>query len=134
MTKTSLNIPPPTAVKIPASKMGKKFNPKILYAKVAPIMVNTPSPIASNFKNRFQCFFRREYKKKITIPDATVTITYVGSVIELGILPKITSLIVPPATPVIVASSKIPTKSNFFSIALNAPVIANATVPNRSNT
>ncbi len=53
---------------------------------------------------------------------------------EFGTLPSITSLIVPPATPVIVASNKIPTTSNFFSIALNAPVIANATVPNRSKT
>ena len=32
----------------------KKFNPKTLYAKVAPIIVNTPNPIASNFKNKFQ--------------------------------------------------------------------------------
>ena len=39
---------------------------------------------------------------------------------------------VPPATPVIVASTKIPITSNFFSIALKAPVIANATVPKRS--
>ena len=45
MTKTSLKIPPPTAVKIPANKIAKKFNPKTLYAKVAPIIVKTPSPI-----------------------------------------------------------------------------------------
>ena len=53
---------------------------------------------------------------------------------EFGILPKITSRMVPPATPVMVASTKIPITSNFFSIALKAPVIANATVPKRSKT
>ena len=51
---------------------------------------------------------------------------------ELGTRPKTTSLIVPPATPVIVASNKITKKSNFFSIALKAPVIAKDIVPNRS--
>ena len=30
---------------------------------------------ASNFKNKFQCFFKREYKKKIAIPEAIVTMT-----------------------------------------------------------
>ena len=106
----------------------------MLQANVAPIIVKTPRPIASNFKNRFQCFFNLEYKKKITIPEATVAMTYAGSTIEFGTLPNTTSLMVPPATPVIVASNKIPTTSNFFSIAVKAPVIAKATVPNRSKT
>lgn len=65
-------------------------------------------------------------------PDATVIITYIGSEIELGNLPITTSRMVPPATPVIVASSIIPTKSDLCSIALKAPVTAKAMVPNRS--
>ncbi len=43
-----------------------------------------------------------------------------------------TSRIVPPATPVIVARIIIPTMSALCSIALNAPVTANAIVPNKS--
>ena len=50
LTNTSRKIPPPTAVKTPAEIMARKFRPKSEYAKVAPIMVNTPKPIASNFK------------------------------------------------------------------------------------
>ena len=42
------------------------------------------------------------------------------------------SLIVPPATPVIVAKIIIPTISALCSMALNAPVTANAIVPKRS--
>ena len=42
------------------------------------------------------------------------------------------SLIVPPATPVIVAKIIIPTMSALRSIALKAPVTAKAIVPNRS--
>ena len=65
-------------------------------------------------------------------PDETVIITYAGSEIELGNRPMTTSRMVPPATPVIVASKIIPTKSDLCSIALKAPVTANAIVPNRS--
>lgn len=65
-------------------------------------------------------------------PDAKVIITYVGSEIELGNFPITTSLMVPPATPVMVASKIIPTKSDLCSIALKAPVTAKAMVPNRS--
>ena len=55
------------------------------------------------------------------------------SIIEFGgNLPRTISRIVPPATPVIVAKITIPTMSALFSIALNAPVTANAIVPNRS--
>ena len=64
--------------------------------------------------------------------DATVIITYVGSEIEFGNLPMTTSRMVPPATPVIVASRMIPTKSDLCSIALKAPVTAKAIVPKRS--
>ena len=45
---------------------------------------------------------------------------------------NMTSRIVPPATPVMVASIITPTMSALCSIALNAPVTANAIVPNRS--
>jgi hypothetical protein len=75
---------------------------------------------------------RCEYKKKIETPDRTVIITYTGSEREFGNCPMITSLIVPPATPVIVANSKIPTISDLCSMALNAPVTAKAIVPNKS--
>ena len=61
-------------------------------------------------------------------------VTYAGSEIEFGNCPKTTSRIVPPATPVIVASKIIPTKSDLCSIALKAPVTAKAIVPNRSKT
>ena len=43
------------------------------------------------------------------------------------------SLIVPPATPVIVAKIIIPTMSALCSMALNAPVTAKAIVPKRSS-
>jgi hypothetical protein len=56
-TNKSLNIPPPTAVKIPAKVKIRKFKPNKLYAMVAPIILNTPRPIASNFKNKPQCLF-----------------------------------------------------------------------------
>ena len=65
-------------------------------------------------------------------PDATVIITYVGSVKEFGNCPITTSRIVPPARPVIVARRIIPTKSDLCSIALKAPVTAKAIVPNKS--
>ena len=59
--------------------------------------------------------------------------TYEGSIREFGkSLPRMTSRIVPPATPVIVARMIMPTMSALFSIALNAPVTANAIVPKRS--
>ncbi len=103
-------------------------------AKVPPIIVNIPNPNASNFKNKFQCFFNLEYKKKMHTPDATVIITYVGSEIEFGNRPITTSRIVPPATPVMVASKIIPTKSDLCYIALKAPVTAKAIVPNKSKT
>ena len=67
------------------------------------------------------------------IADTTVIMTYEGSISEFGSsLPSITSRIVPPATPVIVARMIIPTISALCSIALKAPVTANAIVPNRS--
>ena len=98
-----------------------------------PITVNTPRPIASNFKNTFQCFLRWEYKKKITIPVTTVIPIYAGSEIEFGgNLPRTTSRMVPPATPVIVARIIIPTMSALCSIALKAPVTANDIVTKRS--
>ena len=57
--------------------------------------------------------------------DTTVIITYEGSIRELGRdFPRITSRIVPPATPVIVARIIIPTMSALCSIALKAPVTA----------
>ena len=63
----------------------------------------------------------------------TVIITYDGSINEFGSdFPNTTSRIVPPATPVIVAKMIIPTMSALCSIALNAPVTANAIVPKRS--
>ena len=68
------------------------------------------------------------------MPEATVIITYAGSEIEFGNFPITTSLIVPPATPVIVDKRTIPTKSDLCSIALKAPVTANAIVPNKSKT
>ena len=78
--------------------------PNKLYAKVAPITVNTPRPIASNFKKIFQCFFILEYSKNKTMPEITVMITYDGSIREFGnVFPIMTSGIFPPATPVIVA-------------------------------
>ena len=43
------------------------------------------------------------------------------------------SLIVPPATPVIVAKMIIPTMSALCSMALNAPVTAKTIVPKRSS-
>ena len=49
-----------------------------------------------------------------------------------GSFPKVISRITPPAIPVIVERIIIPTKSDLCSIALNAPVTANAIVPNRS--
>ena len=64
--------------------------------------------------------------------ESTVIITYAGSEREFGNWPITTSLITPPATPVIVASSKIPTMSDLCSMALNAPVTAKAIVPNKS--
>jgi len=63
----------------------------------------------------------------------TVTITYEGLIIAVGRnLPSIMSRITPPATPVIVESTMTPTMSALCSTALNAPVKANAIVPNRS--
>lgn len=49
-----------------------------------------------------------------------------------GSLPKIMSRITPPATPVMVERINTPTMSDLCSTALNAPVTANAMVPNRS--
>ena len=67
------------------------------------------------------------------IPVITVITTYDGSINEFGSdFPNITSRIVPPATPVIVAKMIMPTMSALCSIALNAPVTANAIVPKRS--
>ena len=67
------------------------------------------------------------------IADTTVIITYDGSMSEFGkSFPRITSRMVPPATPVIVARMIIPTMSALCSIALNATVKAKANVPNRS--
>jgi hypothetical protein len=50
-------MPPPIAVSTPEKDMARKFKPNALYAKVEPMTVNIPSPTASNFKNKFQCFF-----------------------------------------------------------------------------
>ena len=70
----------------------------------------------------------------MTIPLATVTIRYEGFFIAVGgTIPKVISLKTPPATPVIVERIIIPTMSALCSIALNAPVTANAIVPNKSN-
>ena len=67
------------------------------------------------------------------MPVITVIITYDGSINEFGSdFPNMTSRIVPPATPVIVAKMIMPTMSALCSIALNAPVTANAIVPKRS--
>ena len=54
------------------------------YANVAPITVNTPSPIASNCKNTLRCLLILEYNTKTMIPEAIVIPTYAGSEIELG--------------------------------------------------
>jgi len=67
------------------------------------------------------------------IPLATVTITYEGLMIAVGgNIPKIISQTTPPAIPVIVERIITPTMSALCSIALNAPVTANAIVPNKS--
>ena len=74
-----------------------------------------------------------ENNKNTMMPVITVIVTYAGSEIELGIeFLKITSRIVPPATPVMVARIITPSMSALYSIALKAPVTANAIVPNRS--
>ena len=126
-------MPPPIAVSIPARTMMRRFIPNRLYANVAPITVKTPRPIASNFKKRFQCFLSRECKRNMITPVMTVIMTYDGSINEFGSdFPNTTSRIVPPATPVIVAKIIMPTMSALCSIALNAPVTANAIVPKRS--
>ena len=126
-------MPPPIAVSMPASIMMRRFIPNRLYANVAPITVKTPRPIASNFKKRFQCLRSRECRRNMIMPVTTVIITYDGSINEFGSdLPNTRSRIVPPATPVIVAKMIMPTISALFSIALNAPVTANAIVPKRS--
>jgi len=58
---------------------------------------------------------------------------YEGLIIAVGgNLPKIMSRSTPPATPVIVERTITPTMSALCSIALNAPVTANAIVPNKS--
>ncbi len=129
-TKTSRKIPPPIAVKMPANVIIKKLNPKLAYAKVDPIIVNTPNPIASNFRKIFQCFLILEYRKKTNIPVMMQIERYVGLIIATGgYLPNITSRIIPPASPVIIERIITPTMSDFCSIALNAPVTANAIVP-----
>ena len=97
---------------------------------LAPITVNTPNPIASHFRKIFQCFFNRGYRKKIEKPVMIGRIKYIGSDKAVGgYFPKITSRINPPASPVTLERITTPTMSAFCSIALNAPVIANATVP-----
>ena len=126
----SRSIPPPIAVSMPDTAIARKSSPNMVNANIAPRMVKIPSPIASNFKNKFQCFFRRECSKKMAIAVANATITYVGSAIEFGKESlNSTSRIVPPATPVIIAKIIMPTMSALCSIALNAPVTANAIVP-----
>lgn len=97
---------------------------------LAPITVNTPKPIASHFRKIFQCFFNRGYKKKIEKPVVMHRIRYIGSIKAAGgYFPKMTSRANPPASPVTLERITTPTMSAFCSIALNAPVIANATVP-----
>ena len=121
------------AVSIPARTMMRRFIPNRLYANVAPITVKTPRPIASNFKKRFQCLRSRECRKNMIMPVITVIMTYDGSINEFGSdFPNTTSRMVPPATPVMVAKMIMPTMSALCSIALNAPVTANAIVPKRS--
>ncbi len=97
---------------------------------LAPITVKTPNHIASHFRKIFQCFFNRGYRKKIEKPVTMVRIKYIGSVNAAGGYSlKMTSRINPPASPVTLERITTPTMSAFCSIALNAPVIANATVP-----
>jgi len=121
---------PPIAVSIPARTMMRSFIPKRVYANVAPITVKTPRPIASNYKKRFQCLRSRECRKNMIMPVITVIMTYDGSINEFGSdFPNTTSRMVPPATPVMVAKIIMPTMSALCSIALNAPVTANAIVP-----
>ncbi len=97
---------------------------------LAPITVNTPNPIASHFRKIFQCFFNRGYRKNMEKPVMIVRIRYIGSDKAVGgYFPKMTSRINPPASPVTLERITTPTMSAFCSIALNAPVIANATVP-----
>ena len=63
----------------------------------------------------------------------TVTTIYDGLIIVVGgNIPRIMSRSTPPATPVMVESTMTPAMSDLFSTALNAPVKANAIVPNRS--
>ena len=84
LTKTSRSIPPPIPVNIPDKTITRKFIPNKLYAKVAPITVKTPKPIASNLRKRFQCLRILEYNKNNTIAVDTVIITYAGSINEFG--------------------------------------------------
>ena len=63
----------------------------------------------------------------------TVTGRYEGLIIAVGgNLPRIISRSTPPATPVTVDRTMTPTMSALCSIALKAPVTANAVVPNKS--
>ena len=97
---------------------------------LAPITVNTPNPTASHFRKIFQCLFNLGYKKKIEKPVMIDKVKYIGSDKAVGgYFPKITSRANPPASPVTLERITTPTISDFCSIALNAPVIANATVP-----
>ena len=74
LTKTSLTIPPPMAVKIPAKDIARKFNPNISYAILEPIIVKTPKPIASNFKNKFSRSLKKGCKKNTMIPETTAIV------------------------------------------------------------
>ena len=123
-------MPPLIAVSMPKIDIIRKFKPNIEKANVDPIIVKIPNPIASNFKNRFQCFFRSEYNKKRITAVIRETITKVGSEMEFGRDSlNTTSLMMPPATPVIISERITPTMSALCFIALNAPVTANAIVP-----
>src|SRR6056297_451117 len=145
IVNTSRIIPPPTPVIVPTNNTRKILLPyPLLIATEAPLTVNTPKPIASdkliNISKNFiglvtrgeLIFLKRKPNKKIVTVTKTA-IKYIGSLnTDGGVIPKVISLIAPPAVAVTIAIIVIPNISISFFTPARVPETAKAIVPNIS--
>ena len=126
---TSLITPPKQAVMVPSAMQTPTLN-FLSTANSIPMIVNKPSPNASNTKSVIGSLLKNLPNSIVAMAEQKITTVAVSFLNQLtGRLPIIMSRKVPPPIAVTNARTSTPNGSNFFCMARNAPETANEKVP-----